>query len=200
MPITLPVAMLIAQGVTTGAQVYSNRSANKAQEKAYNSQQQAERYALDQQLQLERERANEERRRYDLEQRAKEEEIERRKPFENMRMAALAAMAKMQGLDLPPEFLAGMTGTGGRSQQKPIATAADIAPGAGRPSGSLLDAATAAQAPRASAMSRAPQFAEMTPQSFDANSFLAAVQQAQAMTRPTSARNFTDPYAGYWNA
>lgn len=206
MPITLPVAMLIAQGVTTGAQVYSNRSANKAQEKAYNSQQQAERYALDQQLQLERERANEERRRYDLEQRAKEEEIERRKPFENMRMAALAAMAKMQGIDLPPEFLSAMTGNGmGQKVEKPFATAADIRTGTppvgdARVSGgpSLLDAARGAQeqpqiyrpimtpemTPRPSTLPMRPgDRGTMTPMSSDPMSFLAAVKQAEELAQ-----------------
>lgn len=198
MPITLPVAMLIAQGVTTGAQVYANRSANKSQERAYNSQQQAEKYALDEQLRLERERMAEERRRYDEEAKAKEAEAEARKPYENMRMAALAAMAKMQGIDLPPEFLAGMMG-GGRGQQvqKPIATAGDIrmerpivdAP-ATAAGGSLLDAARGAMPAGAGAGLTTLPFRGSTPRlqpigtaigSSNPMDFLAAVKKAQEM-------------------
>lgn len=214
MPISIPVAMLITQGITTGAQVYANRSANKAQEKAFQSQQQAERYQLDQQLQLERERAAEERRRYDLEAREREEAAEARKPFDNFRMAAMAAFAKMNGIDLPPELLASMMGQGRGQTKAPFATAADIRTGQppvgdARVSGgpSLLDAARGAveqpqiyrpvMTPDITATPtqmplRAGQTGTMAPMGGQgARSFLDAVKQAEEL-----AKNYRGYFAG----
>lgn len=100
MPISLPIAMLIGTAASAGAQTVSTIHGNRQQSRAFQSEQEAERYRLDQELALERERATEEKRRYDAEQKRLQDEAARRQPYDNMRLAALAALAKRYGVDV----------------------------------------------------------------------------------------------------
>lgn len=105
------VALPIAMAASSGMQMAGNYMSNRAQSKAYDRQLEAERYSLDQQLQLERERAAEERRRYD-------EEAKAREPYEALRMNALLALGRGMGLDLSafnPGARAAADPTGGRA-------------------------------------------------------------------------------------
>jgi hypothetical protein len=102
--------MLIGSAVSGGAAVANQALSNRSQSKAFDRQADEERYSLDQQLMIERERAAEERRRYDLEQAAAAEERARRQPFDAMRMAALGGLAKSYGINLPmDQIMAGLT-------------------------------------------------------------------------------------------
>ncbi len=105
MPISIPVAMMIASAATTGSQVYLTERSNKRQEKAFNASREDENRAFDQQLALERERAAEDKRRYEAERQwAMDQQTAadaRRKPYDDMRFAALSALASRYGVQLP---------------------------------------------------------------------------------------------------
>ncbi len=101
----IPIAMIASAGLSTTGQLLSNRS----QSKAYEKQLQGERYSLDSQLALERERAAEEKRRYDAEQSA-------RAPYEKLRMGALEALLKSYGIDAGGSLAQLASGGGGAAQ------------------------------------------------------------------------------------
>lgn len=147
MPAAIPIAIIASSAMSMGGQALSNRS----QSKAYEKQLAGERYSLDQQIALERERAAEEKRRYESEQSA-------RAPYEKLRMGALEALLKGYGIEMGGS-LAQLAG-GGRPPAEPSGGYGAVAfnqPGAGQGNMSML-----ARGPQAGA---APQFAASPMQS-----------------------------------
>lgn len=199
--------MMIMGGVTTGAQVYGQRSANKSSEKAFKSQQEAEKYSLDQQLELERNREAEERRRYEQERQDATAQRERdeaaQKPFNSMRMAAMAALAKKNGLNMPPEFFASLMGGGGAmGGSQPSAAPASVQPGqiGGSAPANMLQMGQPPQAqPSAMPQARkpltaAPQFQQPNPQQPTNMLQMMQMLQAQGQGSPQMPQNFMGRY------
>jgi hypothetical protein len=99
MPIGIPAAMLLTSAIGGGTQALGAWQSNRAQSKAFQSQQDFDRYQFDQQLALQRARDAEAKREYDAQQAAQA-------PYQKLRLAAIGQLAKHYGLNLPDDFFA----------------------------------------------------------------------------------------------